>query len=252
MKTEVYINPAYSSFNAFIHQIPKLFSLTGTPLHMGRNEVCLVDVRGNPFVVKYFKRITFANRFIYAHIRKSKARRSYEHSMLLLSKGITTPEPIAYIDCYKHGLLSLSFYVCRHTNYRPFEELLTLPITESEEALKAFARFSFKLHKNGIFHKDYSSGNVLYLPTDNGFDFSLIDNNRMRIRNYKYFRAIRSMDHLNMSVACLGIIAAEYAKMAQISDIKLINSITMSKLLYQDKISIKHGIKSLKKLILGQ
>ncbi|MFA6335511.1 MAG: hypothetical protein WCX48_08155 [Bacteroidales bacterium] len=50
-----------------------------------------MEVEGFVLVVKYFKKITLANKFIYAHVRKSKARRAYEHSELLLSKGFTSP-----------------------------------------------------------------------------------------------------------------------------------------------------------------
>ncbi len=252
MRSEIFINSNYSHLKDFVDQIPENFNCLGDVVHAGRNEIRIVTVNGTSLVIKYFKRIASVNRFVYAYIRKSKARRSYEHSLHLLNNGITSPEPIAYINCYKNGLLYMSYYVCLYTNYKPLEELLKLPVTESEEALKAFARFSLRLHKSGIFHYDYNVSNVLFRFSENEYDFSLIDNNRMRFRKYKYSRGIKNMNRLKIPVDCIGIIASEYAKEANTSDIKTLNAMTLVRLIYMERETAKKRIQSLKKLILGK
>jgi len=252
MKKEILVNPNYSQFKDFIEQIPDNFDTLGVPLRLKRNEIRLVEVNGVSLVIKYFRHLTIANRFIYAHIRKSKSRRAYEHTMFLLSKEISSPEAVAYINYYKNGMLYKSFYVCLHTNYKSIREFLKLPLSESKEALEAFARFSYKLHKNGIFHKDYSTGNILYQLSGNSYDFCLIDNNRMKFCRYSFLKGMRNMKRLDIQSECMGIIAAEYARVANVNEIKTLNAMTIYRLQHMDRKSLKKKIKSLKKLMPGK
>jgi hypothetical protein len=82
------------------------------------------------------------------------------------------------------------------------------------------------------------------------YDFSLIDDNRMKFHRYNYHRGIKNMNRLDIPIGCLGIIASEYAKEANASEIQTLNAITLARLIYLGKMSVKKGIKSLKKLIL--
>lgn len=252
MKTEVFVSTTFSYLTDFVKQIPQSFDSTGREIHHGRNEVRMMSIGGLLVTVKYFKRITLANRFIFATIRKSKARRAYEHSRLLIRKGITTPEPVAFVNCYRHGLLYKCFYVSLYTDYKPLKGLLALPITESEEALRAFARFTYQLHRTEILHDDYTVENVLYICSNNEYDFSLIDNNRMRFRSYSYRRGLRNLERLKIPVEKMGIIAAEYAREANMSDIGTLNAMLFFRLGYLAKISIKKRFKALIRLLTGK
>lgn len=245
MKTEVFINPKYSSLSDYIWQIPQHFNSLGRDIHHGRNEIRVINENGVILTAKYFKKITFANRFIYAKFRKSKARRAYEHSQLLIHKGITSPEPIAYINVYRFGLLNKSYYISLYTNYDPLRKILELPLIESIDALKAFARFSYRLHSLGVFHDDYTIDNILYRFSESGYDFSLIDNNRMRFRRYSYRQGIKNLERLKIPVEKMGIIAAEYANETQESDIGTLNAMTFFRLGYLLKLSVKKWIKTL-------
>lgn len=224
MKTEIFVNPNFSHLTEFINKIPDDFDSIGIEIHHGRNEVRKVNLFNLHLTIKYFKKITLANRLIFATIRKSKARRAYEHSKLLIQKGITSPEPIAYINCYRFGLLYKSFYISLFTTYKPLKELLNLPISVSEEGLKAFARFTFRLQNAGILHDDYTIDNVLYDKIGNRYDFSLIDNNRMRFRKFSYARGLKNLERLKVTVDKMGIIAAEYAREANESDLRTLNA----------------------------
>lgn len=243
MKTEIYINPGFSDLKIFVSQIPELYDNIGDAIHRKRNEVRLVNVKGQPYVIKYYKKITFFNRLAYSFIRKSKARRAYEHSAYLLKNQITTPEPVAYINSYKFGILHKSYYICRYTSYKPFKELLSMPVSESRPALEAFARFSYMLHKSGVYHGDYSTSNVLFQLSGNHYDFSLIDNNRMKVGHYSYKKGMRSMKRLEIPLECMGIIAEEYAAVSEIKGIKILYDMTLYRLASQKLHAIKRDIK---------
>jgi len=252
MKTEIFVNPNFSYLTSFVNQIPLGFNSMGIELHHGRNEVRKVSVDELLVTVKYFKRITLANRFIFATIRKSKAQRAYEHSRMLIRKNLTSPEPVAYVNCYRYGLLYKSFYVSLYTNYSSLTKLLDIPIAESEEGLKAFARFTYNLHSNGILHDDYTVNNVLYSNYGNDYDFSLIDNNRMRFRNYSYRRGLRNLERLKIPVDKMGVIALEYAKEAHASELKTLNAMVFFRLHYILKVSFKKWVKAAIRLFSGK
>ena len=245
MKTEIFVTPKYTNLSNFIGQIPYSFNRLGREIHHGRNEIRVINENGVILTAKYFKKITFANRFIYAKFRKSKAQRAYQHSLLLIQKGITSPEPIAYINVYRYGLLNKSYYISLFTNYDPLRKILELPLIESIDALKAFARFSYRLHSFGVFHDDYTIDNILYRFSENGYDFSLIDNNRMRFRRYSYRRGIRNLERLKIPVEKMGIIAAEYANETNESAIGTLNAMTFYRIGYLLKLSVKKWIKAL-------
>lgn len=243
MKTEFFIHPSYAHLRDIIHEIPESFSSVGEEVYNGRNDVRLVNVNGVILAIKSFKRITLANRYIFATVRKSKARRAYEHSELLIQKGITSPQSVAYINCYQYGMLYHSYYVSLYTNYLPLLDILQLPISEAEPALKAFARFIFKVHKAGIFHKDLSIGNILYSFKESQYDFSLIDTNRMRFCPYTFKRGMDNLNRLELPVETVGIIAAEYAHQAQVSEIMALNALVFSRWRFLIKLLIKKLMK---------
>lgn len=228
MKTEFYVHPSFAYLRDFVNQIPESFPTLGEEVYNGRNDVRFVNIDDVVFAIKYFKRITLANRYIFATVRKSKARRAYEHSAFLLQKGITSPQPVAYINCYKYGMLYQSYYMSLYTDYLPLMELLQLPLPESVKPLKAFARFLYRVHKAGIFHKDLTIRNVLYSFEDNKYDFSLIDTNRMRFHPYSFRRGMNNLNRLNLPVETIGIIVAQYAKLASVSEIRALNALVFS------------------------
>lgn len=252
MKTEIFVNPRFSYLSDYIQNIPANFNSIGYEIQKGRNEVRVVSDKDLKFVVKYFKRVTWVNRLIYATVRKSKAQRAYENSKCLLRKEITSPEPIAFMNIYKHGILYRSYYVSWFTYYKPLKELLALPIKESEEGLKAFARFTYRLHTAGILHDDFTIENVLYSDDENDYDFSLIDNNRMRFRSYSYKRGLRNLERLKVPVDKMGVIAAEYARAANKSDIRTLNVMVIFRLGYLIKVSIKQKLKAIKHSLAGK
>lgn len=244
MNIKIFINPEYSYLNDYILRIPEVFEKTGDSLHSGRNIVKEVTVKDTRLVIKYFKQITWVNRIIFATLRKSKAVRTYENSIKLLQKGINTPDPVAYIDCYKGGLLYKSYYVSLFTDYQPLSDLFLLPLNESEKALRSFARFSYRLHKLEIYHDDYSLRNVLYKVNGQDYNFSLIDNNRMRFcNNTSYRKKLKNLERINLPAEKMGIVGSEYAREAQLDDIKTLDIMTSYRLKFLSKAEAKKRLK---------
>ena len=140
MKVE--INPAYCRFSDAIKSIPDVFDKEGETIYKGRNQLKLFCFQGEDFVVKSFKIPHFINKFAYSFIRLSKARRSYEHGLLLRTKGINTPEPIAYIESKKFGLLNDSYYISKYLDYdETMHELGAGKLEGREEFLRSFSLF---------------------------------------------------------------------------------------------------------------
>ena len=152
---KITINPAIRHVQPFIERLPEVFPVSGEVLHEGRNQIRAFDIGGESLVVKRYKRPHLFNRVMYSFFRKNKARRAYEHALRLRGMGFDTPLP---------------------QTMRRFPAPDTLPV------LEAFARFTVRLHEQGICHEDFNQTNILweYDGTAGNYRFQLIDINRMR------------------------------------------------------------------------
>lgn len=178
---KIIINPAYQHVADFVNHIPTIFEREGTLIYEGRNLIKVFQVAGLELNVKRFKKPNCLNRLIYTFFRSSKATRSYEYAMALLSKDTATPAPIAYILCTEGGLLSWSYFISIQipATYQTLYKIGQSPIEENEDIFRALGVYTAHLHQKGIYHKDYSPGNILYSREPVGVKFFLIDINRM-------------------------------------------------------------------------
>lgn len=146
-------------------------------IYGGRNSIYKVQSGNRCFAVKIFGG-SFLRGLLYS-FRKSKARRSFENALILQQRGIHTPAPVAYTEeRAATGRLLSCCYICE------FEESETLgDFFESadESFVRSFAEFVARLHCNGIRHDDLNATNVRVRQTDGGYEFGLIDLNRMKI-----------------------------------------------------------------------
>lgn len=213
MKIHKAIYPSFRlEYRDVLHEISR-FDHMQSVLKDDRNVVKVSNIKGIPVVIKSFKRISVINRIVYSFFRRSKAQRAYENAEFLTNNGITTPLPVAFVDLYRHKLLHKSYFISLYVKCESSEGLLHLPLDQSREPLRAFAAFTYKLHKQGIFHADFSPGNVLYSKTPDGYDFCLIDNNRMRFRKYNRKRALRNLRRINLPLDRYAVFAMEYARL---------------------------------------
>ena len=186
---EIVINPKYSALSSFIHSVPDIFEREGVTIYKARNEIKIYSVEDEEkgihysLNVKSYKIPIFINRIAYTFFRATKARRAYEYALKIISKNVTTPEPVAFIEEKKHGLLNRSFFICLHT---PLDGNMRIASEEKNfEKIRAvtiaFGKFTAELNKKNILHIDYSPGNILYKKNNDGtFNFSIIDINRMK------------------------------------------------------------------------
>ena len=154
----------------------------GELLKDGRNFIKVLDAPdGQRLNVKRYHVPSGPNRLVYSlGIRKPKGQRAYEYPQILLSRGIETPENIAYIEDRHLGMLGFSYFVCTQCDYgHELYEVGHAPDGTYNELAIALARFTAHMHENNVMHRDYSPGNILWKKDGQGYHFSVIDINRM-------------------------------------------------------------------------
>ena len=115
---------------------------------------------------------------------------------------------------------------------------------DRENILRAFARFTLRLHNSGIFHKDYSPGNILIKKTKKEYIFKVVDINRMEFKQLSQRNRAKGFAKLWANDDLLKIIADEYALHYNV-DKKFKNQV----LYFSNK---NRKIKNIKKRLKGQ
>ena len=211
-----YINESCKNEERQLLHILQSFDSEGEILVKGkRNTLKIFSLGGRIINIKKFKTPNFVNRLAYKYIRKSKAKRSYEYAQLLLKKGIGTPLPIGFLENSDVLGLKDSYYVSEQLDadftFRALVEDSRFP--DFENIVKAFTRFTFHLHENGIEFKDHSPGNTLIRKTPEGkYDFFLVDLNRMNFHSSMPFELrMKNMARLTPHQHMVAMISEEYA-----------------------------------------
>ena len=130
-------------------------------------------------VVKQFRTPGWLRGLWYGILGTPKARRSYENAQRL--KGLT-PRPIAYREVRICGILRESWYACELSPCPyTFNDLINRPdFPHRADILRAIGRFTAQLRRMGVWHRDYSAGNILF--NEDGSHIEVIDLNRIRWR----------------------------------------------------------------------
>ena len=210
---KIVINPRYKELTSFIESIPAIFPNEGENIYMERNKIKCFRVNGQDISVKSFKIPHIINRIAYAYFRPSKAKRSYDYSLILEEKKIKTQAPIAYLEERSKGLFSSSYYVASFVDYPGLiREFAYHPLEEIKELVEAFALFTASIHEKGVLHLDYSPGNILYKETSTGYDFCLIDINRMKFGQIDLKTGCHNLCRLWGSEECIVFLATKYAE----------------------------------------
>ena len=153
------------------------FSQSNVVLQDDRNTIKVVEFNNEPLVIKSFKRPHPLNRFIYSYLKKSKARRAYEFALKIPE---FTPKAIAYIEYSSSTLLTNSYFICEKFDADfNMQAPLFQHHPDKTNILRQFAQFVFQLHGAQILHQDLSPGNILIGINDSGYEFQIIDINRM-------------------------------------------------------------------------
>ena len=181
-----------------------------------RNAIKIFEIEGQILNIKSFRVPNFINRIIYRFFRKSKAARSFEYATILMNKGIGTPKPIAFYECFNLLGLKESYYVCEHINADlTYRELVQTDYPDGENILRQFTRFSFEMHQKGIEFLDHSPGNTLIKNQGNGnYSFYLVDLNRMKFHDKIDFQTrMKNLSRLTPKKEMVKIMSNEYAKL---------------------------------------
>ena len=239
------INPKFDSFRELLPDIRNVFKSSDKTIHKARNELKIIELNGIKCVVKSFKVPHILNRIAYTFFRDGKAKKSFGNAMKLKKLGVRTPEPIGIIEFFDFGLLGESYFVSIHEPYDfTIREVFHHKVDDVQNILKQFAKFTYELHQKGVWHVDYSLGNILITKTDETYRFSLVDINRMKfkkitpqegLKNFNKFWAKFDED--------LPIIAKEYAKLANFDEKKAIQIILDEEKKLQDTVKLKRKLK---------
>ncbi len=240
------LNEKYTSFENELLNIRDIFQNSHESIHKARNELKIIELHGIQCVVKAFKVPHIINRFAYTFLREGKAKKSFANAMKLQKLGVSTPEPIGIIEFYKMGLLSQSYFI---SLYEPYDftirEVFHHKVDDVEKILKEFAKFTYEIHQKGVWHVDYSLGNILISKKEDGsYKFSLVDINRMEfkkippdegLKNFNKFWAKFDTD--------LPLIAKEYARLAGFDEEEAVKIVLEEAKKLEDKVNLKRKLK---------
>ena len=208
-----------SDYQSLIHSfesIREIFAGDDHSIHKARNELKIIELDGINTVVKSFKVPHLFNRIVYTYFRKSKAFKSYHNALRLEKLQISTPKPIAKIEFFESGLLNESFFISEYFQYDfTIRTPLLEPLEDRESIFKAFAAYTYDLHQKGVWHLDYSPGNILIKRTDNNsYQFSIVDINRMNFRSISPLEGCENFNKLWASDEEIEIMGREYARLS--------------------------------------
>ncbi len=184
---EYAINSLYNDlpqWKEFVDQLPERFNQSDEVLYEKRNTIKRLSVNGESCVVKRFKQPNFIQLLGLMLGWQSKAEKAYYNGHELLRRGITTPQPIAYVTKTTDSFTVLAYYVCEYVELTPVKDAFRQAEGYDHEVAAAFAAFAASLHRAGVLHDDLNSTNTLYERDDScKILFSVIDINRMRFKS---------------------------------------------------------------------
>jgi tRNA A-37 threonylcarbamoyl transferase component Bud32 len=205
-------------YEALVANIREYFDYAQETLFQKRNTLKIIYFHQEKFVVKSFKTPHLFNQIVYRFFRDSKAKRSYDNSVALLKRGIYVPEPIGFLEYRKPCRLQESYYICRYHEF-DFEirdVIKNKDFENREKILQEFARYSFTLHQKGVYHMDYSPGNVLIKKNAKRYEFTIVDLNRLKFSDYTDELRFKNLSRFSTDSDDLKIIASAYAEAANI------------------------------------
>lgn len=208
------IKNEFNTLREFALNLQKTFDDIGSTILDNRNVVKKIATPQGVVVVKDFRGMYFFNRLAYTLFTASKAKRSYENSATLREKGIATPRQIGWLDYYRWGLLSRSFFISVYDPYETLRDVLNRNRNNAlviESLYDHLIEFIIKLHRLEVYHHDFSLTNILVIPDGERFRFSLVDLNRVRFRNVGFADGLHNLSKLDIPDEDLNQLIRKYA-----------------------------------------
>ena len=229
----------------FLEQIRSKFDETAYGAYKGRNAIKVLSLLGQDIVVKSFRIPHIVNKFAYTFLRDSKAKKSYFNSLKIID---FVPEPLAYAEFFKFGLLYDSYFLCRDFKYdfTIREVLLNHEFPDKENIFSTFAAFTYALHEEGIEHLDYSPGNILIKKEGETYIFKTIDVNRMRFLPLDNQKRLENFAKLWSSDEDLTLIIKFYAQKIEMDEQEAIQIALHASQKHKEKKNLKKRLKGKK------
>jgi serine/threonine protein kinase len=207
------LSKEFAGLTDFTLDLPRRFDTIGFTIDERRNVLKRVNTAYGEVVIKSFKGMYLVNRLVYSFFTKSKAERSYVNAKILTEKGIRTPDNIGWVDFYEYGLLNKSYFISKYAPYKTlWEELRASGSPERKQELyDCLLEFIIKLHALGIYHNDFTLGNILVIPSNEGYEFSIVDLNRIRFKKVNFKKGLWNFNKLEISKEDLNALIGRYA-----------------------------------------
>jgi hypothetical protein len=210
-----------------------------------RNIIKIINLDNVNLNIKEFKIPNLINKIVYNFIRKSKAQRSFEFANKLTDLGVGTPKPIAYFEFKSLLFFNRSFYISEQLDcdmtYRELTKDFNIP--NFEHILRAFTRFTYKLHEKGIQFLDHSPGNTLIQLNNGDYQFFLVDLNRMKFKSLDFKTRIKNFSKLTIHKSMIEVMSDEYAKCTGEDYNKIFNLMWHETQAFQEKFHRKKLLK---------
>ncbi|MFK7834118.1 MAG: lipopolysaccharide kinase InaA family protein [Winogradskyella sp.] len=209
------INQSFEQHTAFLDDIITNYDTKGEDFgNQDRNSLKLFKLEDKTLNVKSFRIPNVINQIAYRFFRKSKAQRSFEYANKLQSLDIGTPQPVAYYEFKTGVLFKKSYYISEQLDcdltYRELTTDLNYP--NHEAILRAFTRFTYKLHEKHVKFLDHSPGNTLIKKVGIDYEFYLVDLNRMEFKPMDLDERIKNFAKLTIHKSLIEVMSDEYAK----------------------------------------
>ncbi len=183
------------------------------PIYMDRNTVYRLAINNTPIVIKSFQVPNLIDSYMQTVIGKSKSHLSYLNAKHLQKLGFRTPAPVAYGEVLNGNRLLRSYFMTEFIRGGDLRGWENNP--DNEPLLRAFAAEMAKMHEAGIFHRDFSPGNILFTGTPAlGFNFYHIDLNRMTFDVKSRTKLLSMFGRLSTSREAIARLAGYYAEAA--------------------------------------
>ena len=93
-------------------------------------------------------------------------------------------------------------------------DVLNNQVPDKQHIIIQWVDFTWRyLHQKGIFHLDYSPGNILIQQVGDVYNFTIVDLNRMKFLPVSFEKGIQNFRKLDADVETLRLIATKYAEL---------------------------------------
>ncbi len=209
----------HTDYQPLVDKIEYYFAQSDIVLHDARNIIKEVDFNNEMLVVKSYKQLSWFRGFIYTYLKKSKAWRAYEYGLKITE---FTPKVVARIE-YFQPLLTKSYLICYKCEADfNMQAPLFKDHPEKQIIFIKFAEFIYQLHQNNILHQDLSPGNILIKKNQLGYEFKIIDINRMNFKILNLQQRAKNFNKLWADDIDLGVILKAYAKLAKFDEVSFV------------------------------